>query len=112
MKKVTIVWSVIVLLIFSALTILCLNIKNNNIGGVLEKAFITKTKEYMAAYPIFLPTEDKEVTVALNDIIKAGYDPELGKDCEGYIKIKANGTKFNYTAFVKCDKYTTKGYDE
>ena len=111
-KRFILGWTIIIFVMVSALVVMCLHIKNNNVDNILEKTFVSQAEKYYGLNPGLLPSKGKEKVVTLEDLKLSGYDPKLGKSCNGYIIITNKTGVSKYKAYIKCDKYETKGYDE
>lgn len=112
MKKITIVWTITLVLIVSGLTIIGFKIKADNIDNIMEKSLITKAEKYLGLYPSLFPALGKEIRLDAEKLKSEGYDPELEKDCTGYVIVKNENSGFKYKAYINCPNYTTKGYSK
>lgn len=110
MKKITIIWTVTLLVVVTGLTIFGLKIKKDNVGNFSEDALVEQTKKYLGTYPALYPTKGNELRLSGEKLKDEGYNPELEKDCVGYVIIKNTDMGFKYEPYVKCPDYITKGY--
>jgi uncharacterized protein YpmB len=115
LKKYSIVWGIIVVLIFTLLTIFGLTYKNKTKPYKnLENALVEAEKKYVDANFLY-PQDGSELKTSANELIENNYLESLKKDdkeCTGYVTVMQNGTVYEYKGFIKCDNYTTKGYKE
>jgi len=112
MKKIAIVWSICLVLIFSALTVFgFMYISRNQDYKAMEKALVEAAKRidvttyHIDSYKIFSFEELKEANVIDEDALTLN-----NEECEGYARITRNNYVFEYKGFVKCENYTTRGY--
>ena len=112
MKKITIVWTIILIMIITGLTIIGFKIKADNIDNIMEESIIKQTEKYFGLYPSLYPSKGNSKTMKVEELINNGYDPELEEGCTGYVTITNGDMGFKYDAYIKCPDYTTKGYDE
>ncbi len=112
MKKITIVWTITLLIIVGGLTIIGLKIKNDNKSNFMEDELVTQTEKYMGLYPNLYPTLGNKVKFTSEKLKEEGYDAKLEDDCVGYVEVENINTGFKYKAYIKCSDYTTKGYSE
>ena len=110
MKRITILWTIAIFIIVGGLTLLGLYIKDNNIDNVLETTFETQVKSYLGMYPGLYPTTGNTSVVYSQELIDAGYDTGLDKDCKGYVVITSESIVYKYETFISCPNYTTEGY--
>lgn len=112
MRKITIVWTITLLIIVGGLTVIGLKIKNDNKSNFMEDELIKQTEKYMGLYPNLYPTLGNKVTLTSERLKEEGYNAKLEEDCTGYVVVENGNTGFKYNAFIKCPDYTTKGYSE
>lgn len=115
LKKIGIIWGIIVVLIFGTLTFMGFTYKAKTKDyKELENKLVEAEKKYVDAN--FLYPEDKsELKTSAQELIDNNYLDSLKKDdsdCTGYVIVKQNNTVYEYKAYIKCDKYMTKGYKE
>ena len=53
-----------------------------------------------------------QTTISYKKLLDNGLIKENEHNCDGYVFIKKNLATFDYKAYIKCDKYTTKDFDE
>ena len=112
MKKITIVWTITLVIIVVGLTVIGFKIKRENISNIMEDAIVEKTQKYFGLYPSLYPTLGEEKRITVGELIDNGYDPELEDGCDGYIIIKNTNNGFKYYPYVSCPDYVTEGYSE
>lgn len=110
MKRITILWTITILIIVLGLTALGLYIKKNNVDNILEDTFETQVKSYLGEFPGLYPTTGNTAVVYSQELIDAGYDTGLDKDCKGYVIVTSESVAYKYQAFISCPNYTTEGY--
>ncbi len=110
MKKITIIWTLTLIVIVGGLTFIGFKIKSENKDNVLESALITQTEKYLGLYVGKYPKLNENIKITYEELQEEGYDAELGVNCTGYVIIENNNGEYEYDAFVKCPNYTTDGY--
>lgn len=112
MKKITIVWTIILIIIVGGLTIIGFKIKSEKIDNIMESSLVETSKKYLGLYTGEYPKMGNK-TVLTNEKLKDfGYDAKLEKGCDGYVVIENSEMGFTYKAYIKCSDYTTKGYKD
>ena len=113
-KKISIVWGILMVLIFGLLTFLGLKWKEKNQPYFdLEESMITKTQQYFEQYYSY-PEGSKQVKITLDELKSYNIIQELStndEQCTGYVIVKNEGV-MKYNAYIKCQNYQTKGYQE
>jgi hypothetical protein len=112
MKKITIVWTITILIIVGGLTIIGFKYKEKNGSNIMEKSLVTQTQKYFGLYPGLYPSKGSQVKITNDELKEEGYDAELDDDCTGYVVIEYADMGYTYNAYIKCPDYTTKGYTE
>ncbi len=112
MKKITIVWTIILIVIVAGLTFIGFKIKSENKDNVLEKALITQSEKYFGLYMSKYPKLNESVRITYEELKEEGYDAELGLNCTGYVVVENKNGVYDYKAYVSCPNYTTEGYSE
>ncbi len=112
MKKITIVWTIILVVVVAGLTIIGFNMKEKNVENILEKALQTQCEKYLGLYPGLYPNLGDSIKVTYSELVDKGYDAELGENCDGYVIVKNTNMGFTYESFVNCPDYVTEGYDK
>ncbi len=78
----------------------------NNMEDVVSKYL----GQYIGEYP-----ENGEKKIFITDVIKKGYEIDMnanGEKCAGYVVVKKVSFAYEYDGYIKCDNYTTKGYED
>lgn len=112
MKKVTIIWTISIVVIIVGLTFIGFHIKDDKVSNIMEESIVEKTQKYLNLYVKLYPTLNNEKKITVDELIDAGYNPNLNKDCTGYVIVKNTNMGFTYHAYVKCPDYVTKDYQE
>ena len=110
MKKIAIIWTIVIVTIVGGLTIFGLNFKKDKLGELSEEALVEQSKKYLGLYPALYPTKGEQIVLSDEKLKDEGYDPKLEGDCIGYIVVKSTDMGFKYEPYVKCPNYTTNGY--
>lgn len=115
MKKLSIVWGVILVLIFGMLTTFgILYTKKVKPYKDMEKLLVDQTKKYVEL-EFSYPQNGEKLNVTLEQLQGKELVEELKHNdeaCDGYVTIGKNGVAYEYKGYVKCTNYTTKGYQE
>ena len=114
LKRISIIWGLLLFLIFGALTFFALQWKAKTSPFFdLEKEMVSKTKSYYESEHSY-PAKGQSVNITFEELKNANMLEELkanDETCEGYVKVENNGV-IEYTAYIKCNSYTTKDYDK
>ncbi len=107
MKVLTVVWGLILIAIFGLLTFLGVQYKEKTkLYKELENALVKSAEKYkdVAEYQL-----DKNETYKI-DVKDLDVKLEVKEDkCKGYVLVKNEGV-FTFKTYIKCNKYTTRGY--
>ena len=110
MRFISIIWGTILFLIVITLTAIGIIYKNQTKEFKdFEKSIIEKSKDYLEEKT---PTEEK---ITLEELKEKNIIETLTineKECTGYILIKKKKESFEYTPYINCGTYKTKGYKE
>lgn len=108
MHKLSIIWGVILVIIFSLLIFLGFAWKEKvEVYKKVEDELQSLVMKYKDAATL----GNEEVKVELKELIEIGIVEKLSKeDCDGYVIIKKDGYVYKYVPYIKCDNYVTKGY--
>lgn len=114
-NKYTFVWGLLIVALFSLLTIFGFIYKNKT-GNYkrLEDKIIEAEKRYVDEKFLY-PQDEKKVVITVKELIEAGYLDNLdieNDNCEGYAEVYKVNSVFEYKGFIKCNKYQTKGYEK
>ena len=112
MKKMTIAWTITMILIFGSLTAFGLMYKSKRINSIMEESILNKTKEYTKKFSALLPVENETIKITVESLIEEGFNPQLEKGCRGYAIITQKDEEYSYKSFIKCPDYKTEGYEE
>lgn len=112
MKKIMIVWTIVLIIIVGGLTFLGFKMKEKNIYDVLESSLVEQGKKYLGLYPGLYPSSGKTLRITNEELIEDGYDPKLEKDCVGYLEVTASQVGYDYKGFINCPDYKTEGFEE
>lgn len=114
MKRMSIVWGVIMVAIFVLLTFFGLKWKERYQGYFdLETKLKEETKKYFESSYSY-PDRGREITITLSELVHNGILKELSYNydlCDGYV-IVSNDDVIEYKPYIKCNNYTTRGYDK
>ena len=114
LKKISIIWGLLLFIIFAALTFFALKWKAKTAPFFdLEKTLVSKTKSYYESEHAY-PAKGQSVNISFEELKNANMLEELkvnDETCEGYVKVENSGV-VEYTAYIKCQSYTTKDYDK
>ena len=112
MKKILIIWTVFAVLLVGTLTTVGFAIKKQNKEyRSLEEKIKFEAQRYYGVKPVELKagayisiTELKNDGYEINNVIN-------GDTCTGYVLITSQMSLIKYNPYLKCEKYTTKGYN-
>lgn len=114
LRRISIIWGLLLFLIFSALTFFGLKWKKKTEPYLkLEETLVEKTKSYYETNHSY-PNKDEEVKITYNELKEHDVYNELKNnedECDGYVLVTNNGV-INYKGFIKCNNYTSKNYDK
>ena len=111
MRKITIVWTIILLIIVGGLTLIGFHFKNDKVSNVMEESLKSQAEKYLNTYVGLYPKFGNQIKLTSEQLIDAGYDPSLNTGCVGYVIVKNENMGFKFYPYVKCSDYTTKGYE-
>ena len=113
-KKMYFVWGIIVIGIFAILTIFGFMYKNKtSVYKELEDKLVEAEKKYIEVKFLY-PEGNEKLKVTTDELAAYNLINELkinDEICSGYATIQRKGTVFDYKGYVKCNNYTTKGYE-
>lgn len=116
MKKLTIVWGILVILLALSLLFIGINSsKKYKDYRAMESDIVEAIRVYSGQEENLksLPVEGETLRVSLNELIEKKLiinNKVLDDKCDGYGTIKGKSISFEYKAYIKCKNYTTKGY--
>ena len=114
-NKYLILWGLLIAALISLLTTLGFAYKKKtDVYKKLEATLVEASKKYVDAK--FLYPQDDRILKVTSDVLLSENQIETmsvdNQECTGYVNVFRDGTIFNYKAFIKCDRYTTKGYEK
>jgi len=118
MKKITILWIIIMFALIMTLAILGLNIAKKKVPyRALENDIVEAMEVYYGHEENLkkLPTSNKTTKITIAELESFGLSINniISNDtCEGYGIVKKDGVAFSYKAYIKCNDYKTRGYSE
>ena len=114
LKKISIIWGLLLFIIFAALTFFALQWKAKTAPFFeLEKTLVSKTKSYYETENSY-PIKGESKIITFEALKNANMMEELkvnNENCEGYVRVENTGV-IEYKAYIKCEGYTTKDYDK
>ena len=113
MRMISVVWGGLLILILVGLTAIGMIYKQKSQAyKELEKHLKEKGIEYVEKKALYA---DSDLKISSDDLIKEGFIESLkvnDSECQGYVLIKKIRDHYEHNSFIKCEKYTTKGYDQ
>ncbi len=114
LKTISIVWGLIIIVLFVTLTFFALKWKNQVYPYTeLEEKLITTTKKYYESKYQY-PAAGESKYISLDELKENNLINSLKKDddeCNGFVKVTMNNV-IEYKSYIKCNNYTTKDYDK
>ena len=115
MKKLSVVWGILLILIFGMLTTFgVLYTKKIRPYKDMENMLADLTKKYVEI-EFSYPQNGEELIITLEQLKEKSLLEELKHNdevCDGYATIKKSKGVYEYKGYVKCSDYKTKGYQE
>ena len=115
MKKLTIVWIVLIILLVTTLGIIGINVsKRTKPYKALESDIVESMKMYYGQ-DTKLPKTNKTHNVTIGELESFGINVNNiinGDTCEGYGIVTGETVSHSYKAYIKCQNYTTSNYDK
>ena len=111
-----VVWGVIVIVLIGLLTTMGFMLKDKNEKyEVVEKRLKEAASSY-ADHNFLYPEDGEKLKILTKDLVSSGFlkqdELKVDKDvCTGYI-ILHKDVFCEYDVFIKCNNYTTKGYQK
>ena len=118
MKKISIVWIVLIILLFFTLIFIGFNVsKRTEPYKSLENTIVEAMKVYYGQDTNLkkLPAKNKITKTSIQELNDFGLEISMevnGEKCVGYGIVKGKSIAFSYNAFIKCENYTTTDYDK
>lgn len=115
MKKISILWGIVAVGIFSLLTVFGFLYKGKvKEYEALEKKLVEVEKKY-ADKKFLYPESGDTVKTTLKELKENGLITDFkvkDQECDGYVILSHESTVYEYKGYVKCGDYKTKGYQE
>lgn len=115
MKKISIIWGLIMVIIVILLIILGIIFnKKNKVYTDMEDNLVEATKKYVEKSFAY-PKDDDELRVSYTQLKESGLIDEISinkNECDGYVIVKNNNLVYEYKGYVKCPEYKTKNYTQ
>lgn len=112
MKKITIIWTLVLTIIVVCLTGVGYYLKKNNVDNILETTFENQVKNYLGMYPGAYPLDGNKVKITSDQLLEANYETGLDKECNGYVIVEAASVGYTYKTYISCPDYITDGYNK
>jgi len=115
MKKLTIIWVVVMSLMFVFIYSIGLSYsKTFKPYRTLEADYVEAAQIYLEMYEIKLNSYQtlelsSDELLETNSLTSSNVD---GDECTGYVVIKRKLVDYEYKAYIKCQNYTTNDYEE
>ena len=115
LRKISIVWGLVLFAIFAVLTFFALKWKSKNTPyfSLEDKMVKILQSNYEGTYGYY-PTVGQSKNVTLNELRSLQNSDELtikNEECDGYVRVY-NNKVIEYKAYIKCKNYTTKDYEK
>lgn len=114
-NKYMLLWGFLVILLIGLLTAVGFIYKNKTkVYKELETSLVEAEKKYVEAKFLY-PQDDTTLKTTSEELLNENYIDNMtidNQECNGYVKVYKDSTVFEYKAFIKCNHYTTKGYEE
>ena len=116
MKKLTIVWIVLIILLLTTLGIIGINVsKRTKPYKALESDIVEAMKIYYGQDTNLtkLPKTNKTHKVTIGELESFGINVNNiinGDTCESYGIVTGQKVSHSYKAYIKCENYTPKNY--
>ena len=114
LKRLSIIWGLLLFAIFSVLTFFALKWKSKTAGYFdLEEKLKSSTQSNYESKHTY-PEKGQEVIVTFKELKEDNILEELkynDDECDGYVLVTKNDV-VEFKPFIKCNNYTTKDYDK
>ena len=117
MKKITIIWLILIILLTLLLTLIGFSIlKKNKPYKEIEADIVEAMKVYYGQDSNLkkLPTKNREIKITIAELKKFGIkiNTKVKNDsCTGFGIVKGKDVAHTYHGFIKCNKYETEEYN-
>lgn len=111
-----VIWGVIVIILIGLLTTMGFMLKSKNEKyEKVEKRLKEATSSYVD-HNFLYPENDEKLKIFSKDLLDNGFlkyeELKVDKDvCTGYVVLKKDMV-YEYEAYIKCNNYTSKGYQK
>ena len=115
MKKMMIIWGILAISLVATLTYIGLKFEDSvKEYKILENDMIEAADAYMQLSDIILnPGESIKISSDKLMELSVATSMEVKDDfCVGYVLVEKDFNKNNYSAFIKCNEYTTLDYEK
>lgn len=114
LRRISIIWGAILVIIFSVLTFFGIRWKNKTSPYfALEDKLVKETKSYFESKYNY-PNSNETIKITLDELKENQIIDEfkvLDDECNGYVNVTYNKV-IDFKGFIKCNEYTTKGYKD
>lgn len=118
MKKITILWITLIILLLTTLSIIGINVsKRTKPYKALESDIVDAMKIYYGQDTNLkkLPDENKTHKITIDELNSFGINinNKINNDiCEGYGIVTGKNLSYTYKAYIKCENYITNKYEK
>lgn len=118
MKKITILWIVLIILLLTSLSIIGINASKRQAPyKALENDIVEAMKTYYGQDTNLtkLPKNKQKVKITIGELESFGINiNNIIKDdeCDGYGIVTGKTVSHDYKAYIKCKNYTTNNYEK
>ena len=118
MKKITILWITLIILLLSGLLFIGINVsKRTKPYTSLENTIVENMKIFYGHEENLkkLPSKNKISKISIEELNNFGIKTTLmvnEENSEGYGIVKGKSIGFAYKSFIKCKNYTTPDYEK
>ena len=114
MKHIYFVWGFIIVLLLGTITYMgIVIIDKNKEYKSLENEIEETVEKYLGEHLNEYPTNGSK-KINISYIINKGYKINLtvnNDSCDGYVVVKKERVGYTFKPYIKCNNYTTNGYE-
>ncbi len=114
LKRISIIWGLLLFAIFSLLTFFALKWKTKTNGYFeLENKLVSNTKSYFESKYSY-PNQGEKKIITFNELKENNIIDEIkynDDNCDGYTLVTYDKV-IDFKGFIKCNNYTTKDYEK